>query len=705
VQQGGGLTLAGSFSVNGNSVTGGSGGDASAGQGSAFGSGMFLQGSGTLTFAPGANQSQSISDVIADQTGVGGTGANAGSWRLRLNGAGTLVLAAAQAYSGGTTVDAGLLQLGAAGSLASGGNLTVNGGTFDLNGHDQTVGDLSGTGGAIALGSDVLTAGTAKTAAFAGAISGSGLFVKTGAGTLTLTGASNYTGGTVILDGTLQLGDGGAGGSITGLVIDSSAFAINRSDIFTLAGAVGGSGAFQQLGTGGAIPGNVTFAGVRGAATLRLDTGTSQLGGSIVGFAVGDSIDLAFVSFDPSLSAIWQENASNTGGVLSLVASGSTVAALNLSGQYTSADFSIASDGQGGASIAFANPPPADGTTAHMVLRHVSGQYELYNIANNAILGAYPLGPAGIDWTFVTLGGFFGSGSSGMMLRNSTTGAFQVYDISNNNITSSAALGTVGLNWQVAGFGDFASLGETDMILRDSASGGFQVYDIANNAITASAFMGTVGLNWQVGGFGSFSSSASSGMILRDATTGALQVYDISNNQFTNSASMGAVGLDWRIEGFGDFSSSPGETDMLMRNVNSGELLLYDIANNQITGATFLGPVGLDWQFAGVAPIQAPGTSDLVLRNANTGQFQVYNIANNQITGSASLGQVGLDWQLGGFAPATSTDSPAAVSQLVQAMSSFSPNAGTAVGATALEPQNAQAAQMLAAQPLSSSHA
>jgi hypothetical protein len=153
---------------------------------------------------------------------------------------------------------------------------------------------------------------------------------------------------------------------------------------------------------------------------------------------------------------------------------------------------------------------------------------------------------------------------------------------------------------------------------------------------------------------------------------------------------------------------------MLMRNVNSGELLLYDIANNAITGATFLGPVGLDWQFAGVAPIQAPGTSDLVLRNANTGQFQVYNIANNQITGSASLGQVGLDWQLGGFAPATSADSPAAagvadadhqVSQLVQAMSSFSPDAGAALGATALDPQNAQAAPMLAAQPLRSSHA
>jgi hypothetical protein len=356
-------------------------------------------------------------------------------------------------------------------------------------------------------------------------------------------------------------------------------------------------------------------------------------------------------------------------------------------------------------SLTVLNPAAPPGVSANMVLRHTAdGQYEIYNLGNNSILAAYWLGQVGTDWGFVTLGGFSGNDTSDMMLRNSTTGAFQVYDIGNNNITSSAALGTVGLNWQVAGFGDFASLGETDMILRDSASGGFQVYDIANNQITASAFMGTVGLNWQVGGFGSFSSSASSGMILRDANTGGLQVYDISNNQFTNSASMGAVGLDWRIEGFGNFSSRPGETDMLMRNTSSGELLLYDIANNAITGANFLGPVGLDWLFAGVAPIQAPGTSDLVLRNANTGQFQVYNIANNQITGSASLGQVGLDWQLGGFAPATSADSPAAagVSQLVQAMSSFSPDAGPSPGVTALEPQNLQAAQTLATQPFGS---
>jgi hypothetical protein len=204
----------------------------------------------------------------------------------------------------------------------------------------------------------------------------------------------------------------------------------------------------------------------------------------------------------------------------------------------------------------------------------------------------------------VSLGNFFGSDTSDMLLRNASTGGFEVYDISNNLITNAAFLGTVGLNWQVMGFGNFSSAGENDMILRNSGTGGVEVYDIRNNQITGAAFLGTVGLNWQFSGVGNF--------------------------------------------------SSRGESDLLLRNVNAGGLQLYDISNNQITGAFFLGTVGIDWQLAGVAPVHAAGAPDLVLRNVNTGAFEVYNIANNQLTGAASLGQVGLDWQLGGFA----ADSP-----------------------------------------------
>jgi hypothetical protein len=51
--------------------------DAESGQ--AFGSGLFMQGSGTITFQPGAGQTQTISDTIADEAGVVAGGGRAGT--------------------------------------------------------------------------------------------------------------------------------------------------------------------------------------------------------------------------------------------------------------------------------------------------------------------------------------------------------------------------------------------------------------------------------------------------------------------------------------------------------------------------------------------------------------------------------------------------------------------------------------------------
>ena len=69
-----------------------------------------------------------------------------------------------------------------------------------------------------------------------------------------------------------------------------------------------------------------------------------------------------------------------------------------------------------------------------------------------------------------------------MLMRNNNTGAFEVYDISNNTITSAAPMGQVGLEWSVAGFGDFSgNANETDMLMRNTNTGAFEIYDISNN--------------------------------------------------------------------------------------------------------------------------------------------------------------------------------------------------------------------------------
>ena len=130
VESGGTLTISGTSTVSGNTATGGTAGPDGAAAGSGFGSGIFYQGTdgtaSTLTIGVG---NQTISNVIADYTGSGGTNPDGGtdaadqggSLALDKTGGGTLTLAADNTYSGGTTVDAGsTLELAASGAAGSG---------------------------------------------------------------------------------------------------------------------------------------------------------------------------------------------------------------------------------------------------------------------------------------------------------------------------------------------------------------------------------------------------------------------------------------------------------------------------------------------------------------------------------------------------------------------------------------------------------
>jgi autotransporter-associated beta strand protein len=110
-----------------------------AGNGQAFGGGLFLQGNETITLALPSGTTETISGVIADQTGSGGTGANAGAGGLILNGAGTLDLAAVNTFTGGVTIKQGELEL-ATSAAAGTGNITFATGA----GATATLGLMSG---------------------------------------------------------------------------------------------------------------------------------------------------------------------------------------------------------------------------------------------------------------------------------------------------------------------------------------------------------------------------------------------------------------------------------------------------------------------------------------------------------------------------------------------------------------------------------
>ncbi len=442
---------------------------------------------------------------------------------------------------------------------------------------------------------------------------------------------------------------------------------------------IGASGSIS-ISNPGEVANNVTFTGGGGFLQLNSDTPDGGLGGQIIGAAASDEIDLSpdITPYSASNHLSWQQT-SASGGLLSLLSSSNaTIISLNFAGSYVTADFSLSSDGLSGPDqgtlITLLNSPPPAATTADMIMRNAgNGDYEIYDLGNNGILGAYPMGQVGPEWQVAGLGGFDASDSTDMILRDSNNGAFEVYDISNDNITNAASMGQVGLEWTVSGFADFSGKpGETDMLMRNSNTGAFELYDISNNQITSAVSMGQVGAPWVIAGFGDFSGKAgeTGDMLMRNSSTGALEVYDITNNQITFAGPMGQVGLEWAVAGFGDFSGNANETDMLMRNSNTGAFELYDISGNAITNAVSMGQVGLEWQVVGFGPINGAGASDMLMRNSNTGAFEVYDIANNQIANATSMGQVGLEWSVAGIA-SDPPGMPPANAQLLQAMASF----------------------------------
>ncbi|RAO75897.1 hypothetical protein CA260_17885 [Dyella jiangningensis] len=158
------------------------------------------------------------------------------------------------------------------------------------------VGSVDDTTQSILRVGDGTSAGAGFKATINSALDGGTALVKTDAGTLVLGGNNTYTGGTIISGGVLQIGNGGATGSILGNVTDNASLAFNRSDNLAFSGIVSGSGAMAQLGTGKlTLTGANTYAGgtMVNAGTLEVAAGAALGAGDI-------TVGVSNVSYGPT---------------------------------------------------------------------------------------------------------------------------------------------------------------------------------------------------------------------------------------------------------------------------------------------------------------------------------------------------------------------------------------------------------------------
>jgi autotransporter-associated beta strand protein len=233
-----------------------------------------FNGTNTLNLGTGAvtmNASRIVT-VNASTLTVGGVIQDGGSgFGLTKAGAGNLTLTGANTYTGATTINAGTLQIGAAGTT---GNLSAsssitNNGTLAFN-RTNTV----------TQGAD-----------FGNVISGTGNLIQAGSGNLILTGANTYNGSTTISAGTLQIGNGGTTGSLNAnsAIINNGTLTFNRTGTITqgtdFASTISGTGNLTQAGSGTLIlSGNNTYSGLTtvSAGTLTLSGNNTGAGGVVV---------------------------------------------------------------------------------------------------------------------------------------------------------------------------------------------------------------------------------------------------------------------------------------------------------------------------------------------------------------------------------------------------------------------------------------
>lgn len=253
----------------------------------------FMLFSGSTDLGGVVREINSIASTVSTNNGAGaifsGVVSNGG---ITKTGAGILTLTGANTYTGATTINAGSIAINQNGLLSSASVTLANSGAQLFLGQNgtgsHTVNNLSGVSGT-SIRSDFTLSGSNTTRSltinqttdgeFAGTfvMGGSRAFeiVKTGAATLTLSGAGGHTLGTTISAGTLKIGGAGllGGSSYAGTITNNGTLQFDSTASQSLTGTITGTGNLLKSGTG-----TLTLTG----DAIGLTAGVSVTGGRLI---------------------------------------------------------------------------------------------------------------------------------------------------------------------------------------------------------------------------------------------------------------------------------------------------------------------------------------------------------------------------------------------------------------------------------------
>lgn len=367
--------------------------------------------------------------------------------------------------AGTVTVDNGSGAVGVTGMQFATTGYVITGDAVTLTGPQATIRVGDGT-----------AAGTGYTVTIASALTGASQLMLTDLGTLVLTGTNSYAGGTRIDSGTLQIGNGGATGSITGDIVNNAALAVNRTGTLALNGAISGSGTLTKLGGGTLIlTGSNSYAGgtmIGGgtvqvssdanlgnvAGTLSLQGGTLRAGASFIsnrtillGSAASNRIDTQ--GFDVTLAgAIGNGPGNQSGNFLDKLGSGT----LTLTGVNSYANRTLIAGGTlalaGAGTLGAGNLIVAPGTVFDISQTNTGARIVQLNSgpAGTIALGSKVL-TLGLtasfsDWSGTITDGGIGGGIGGRVVITAPAGAVRFFGANSYTGGTTIASGTLELN-------------------------------------------------------------------------------------------------------------------------------------------------------------------------------------------------------------------------------------------------------------------
>ena len=420
---------------------------------------------------------------------------------------------------------------------------------FEINDFSATVRNLQGAG-TINLGTFSGTTLTLQSGNFSGAISGSGQLTKDSAGTLVLSGANSYSGGTTLSQGTLQVGSGAADGSTGTLGSGSVSSATGTSLVFnrhastgtyTVNNSIGGGLALTQSGGNTIVlNGNNSYSGGTTISSGTLAVGSnSALGSGAVTLSGGELLGMA--------------NLNLSSGKLTFAASTtSTLAAAN----GTTLTYSAAGMDLGNGAVARFG---SAGETGTIVLSaagggsNVAGNSTMEVVAGTLRAGDGRLGTITANAASVTVNGR-------LELAGFNTGikdlrGFGAIDTGSGTVFDSLSIGAGNYSGAITGSLPVNKTGTGTLILSGASgastysgattiSGGGTIQTGSANTLSAnSAYVinnGTLNLNGSSQVIGSLAGDAGSGVALGSATltTGG----DNSSTTFAGNITDGGAG-------------------------------------------------------------------------------------------------------------------------------------------------------------------